>query len=290
MQTDDDLQNYSLLLPPGTAVETEKIAAALQEDLGLHRSEAMPRALYGGGILANRESHRKLEKLAARIEALGAKSSIVPSMDLEDLPRPRRTTGLDFTARELVVRSPGGNGLSLRRSALGGIRAIALLPESLPPEEEDADAGPLWSSILEDPRERQQQEEHHHKLQLLVDHLQDPELKGISFQLRIYSKSPPAILKIDKDEFDYSCLGENKSDNSLENYIRLLEKLLDWLPEPENHGQVEDFLADPDPRAILLSGENEAACSDRAFLWHLQNAAGGKSTGKREDPSMEPGS
>ena len=123
------------------------------------------------------------------------------------------------------------------------------------------------------------------RLQLLVERLNDPELRGISFQLRDYSKAPPAVLKIDKDEFDYSCLGKIKSDNSLENYLRLLEKLLGWLPGAEHREQVEDFLDDPDPRAILLSGENEAACTDRSILWHLQNAAAGETSRKTTGPS-----
>ena len=287
MQAAEDLQLYSLLLPLDTAVEAEKIATALQDDLGLHRSEAMPRALYGGGILANRESYGKLEKLAATIESLGATSSIVHSAELENLPRPRRTTGLDFNDGELIARGPGGNEMPLPRSTLAGIRATALLPENPAAEEEDTDANPLRGPILEDPRERPQEEESQRRLQLLVERLDDPELKGISFQIRVYSKSPPAVLKIDKDEFDYSCLKVNKSDNSLENYLRLLEKLLGWLPGSGHHVQVEDFLEDPDPRAILLSGDNEVACSDRSFLWHLQNAAGVESSEKTQDPSTE---
>lgn len=287
MQAAEDLQLYSLLLPLETAVGAEKIATALQDDLGLHRSEAMPRALYGGGILANRESYGKLEKLAATIESLGATSSIVHSAELENQPRPRRTTGLDFNDGELIARGPGGNEMPLPRSTLAGIRALALLPENPAAEEEDTDANPLRGPILENPRERPQEEESQRRLQLLVERLDDPELKGISFQIRVYSKSPPAVLKIDKDEFDYSCLKVNKSDNSLENYLRLLEKLLGWLPGSGHHVQVEDFLEDPDPRAILLSGDNEVACSDRSFLWHLQNAAGVESSEKAQDPSTE---
>ena len=285
MEADDDLQLYSLLLPPGTVLEAEKLALALQDDLGLHRSEAIPRARYGGGILANRESHRRLEKLATTIEELGSSSSIVESMELENLPRPRRTSGLDFSEEELTVQAPGGKGVSIQRSSLGAIRALALLPENPPPEEEDTDSSPLGSSILEDPRENLQQEEYQRRLQLLVERLNDPELRGISFQLRVYSKAPPAVLKIDKDEFDYSCLGKIKSDNSLENYLRLLEKLLGWLPGAEHREQVEDFLDDPDPRAILLSGGNEAACTDRSILWHLQNAAAGETSRKTTGPS-----
>lgn len=287
MEADEDLQLYSLLLPPDTDLAAEKIAVALQDDLGLHRSEAIPRALYGGGILANRESHRRLEKLAATIEALGASSNIVASMELENLPRPRRTTGLDFNEKELIAQAPGGKELSLQRPGLGAIRALALLPENPPPEEEDTASSPLGSSILEDPRENLQPEEYERRLQVLVERLNDPELRGLSFQLRIYSRAPPTVLKIDKDEFDYSCLGELKSDNSLENYLRLLAKLLDWLPGPGQQKQVEDFLDDPDPRAILLAGENEAACTDRAILWHLQNAAAGQAGEKQADPSKE---
>ena len=99
MEADEDLQLYSLLLPPDTVLEAEKLAVALQDDLGLHRSEAIPRALYGGGILANRESHQRLEKLAATIEALGASSNIVASMELENLPRPGEQPALISTRR-----------------------------------------------------------------------------------------------------------------------------------------------------------------------------------------------
>ena len=121
MEADEELQLYSLLLPPNTALEAERLALALQDDLGLHRSEAITRALYGGGILANRESHQKLEKLAASIEALGGECSIIDSVELEELPRPRRTTGLDFREEELIAQTPGGRELSLERSSLGAM-------------------------------------------------------------------------------------------------------------------------------------------------------------------------
>ena len=290
MQNGEDLLLYSLLLPPGTTVEAEKIATALENELGLHRSEAMPRALYGGGVLANRESYEKLEKLAATIESLGAKSSIVHSAELESMPRPRRTSGLVFKDGELIARTPGGEELAVPRSSLTGIRTIALLPENPAEEEEDAAVNPLLSSILEVPPGGREEEACRRRLQLLVERLDDPGLRDLAFQLRLYSRSPSVVLKIDKDEFDYSCLGENKSDNSLENYLRLLEKLLGWMPGAGYLRQVEDFLNDPDPRAILLSGDKEVACSDRSFLWHLENTAAGESSGKMEDPPRKAGS
>ena len=37
----------------------------------------------------------------------------------------------------------------------------------------------------------------------------------------------------------------------------------------EGARQVEAFLEEPDPRSLLLSGENEAASFDRSFLWSL---------------------
>ena len=290
MQDGEDLLLYSLLLPPGTAVEAEKIATALQDELGLHRSEALPRALYGGGVLANRESYGKLEKLAATIKPLGATGNIVHSAELENLPRPRRTSGLDFNDVELIAQAPSGKRMPVPRSSLSGIRAIALLPENPAAEEEDTAASPLHSSTLEPPRESHQEEECQRRLRVLVERLNDPGLKDLAFQLRLYATSPLAVLKIDKDEFDYSCLGENKSDNSLENYLRLLEKLLGWMPGSGYLRQVEDFLNDPDPLAILLSGDNEVACSDRSLLWHLENAATGEPSGIKEDPSTEAGS
>lgn len=270
----DNSKNCSLLLPPGASVATEEIADALQENLGLHRSEAMTRARYGGGVLAGREDRRELEKLAAALRSLGTPSSIVRSEDLENLPRARRTIGLEFAGEELIAASPGGDKTPLEKASLGGIRAFALLPETPPGDEENTVGTPLRASLLEVPGEYRQRGEFRHRLQRLVDHLQEPELNGISFQFHIYSGNPLAALRIQKDDFNYSCLGENKSDNSLENYIRLLEKLLDWFPDSCDQGQVADFLEEMDPRATLLSGENEAACSDRSYLWHLKRGTG----------------
>ncbi len=120
-----------------------------------------------------------------------------------------------------------------------------------------------------------------------MDKLQDPELHGLSFHLALYCDSPPLALKIHKDEFVYSCLEENKSDNSLENYVGLLIKLLDWLGDIEGARQVEAFLEEPNPRSLLLSGENEAASFDRSFLWSLGVKTGRESSADAGDPETE---
>ena len=84
----------SLILSPISSAPPEKIAAALEEHLGMHHSDAVARAHHGGGLLAIMETRSRLEKLAAALAAIGAPSSIAKIGELEDLPRPLRTSGL----------------------------------------------------------------------------------------------------------------------------------------------------------------------------------------------------
>ena len=77
-------------------------------------------------------------------------------------------------------------------------------------------------------------------------------------------------LKINKDEFDYSCLEADKTGTSLENFLLLLEKLLDWLPATGNTEEARAFLDAPDPEIILLSGDNEAAAFALSRLWNMK--------------------
>ena len=262
----------SLILSPSSSAPPEKIAEALEEHLGMHHSDAVARTRHGGGLLAIMKPRSRLEKLAATLASIGAPSSIAKIGELENLPRPLRTSGLEFSNRELTAASPGGKKTPVEKSRIAGIRIYALLPEAAPADKaEDGNTGPgnLQPSLLSQSAPGARPAAPQGRLAELMERLQDPELHGLSFHLALYCDSPPLALKIHKDEFVYSCLEENKSDNSLENYVGLLIKLLDWLGDIEGARQVEAFLEEPDPRSLLLSGENEAASFDRSFLWSL---------------------
>lgn len=288
--TEEDTGNHALLLPPGSTPSTSAIAETLQEQLGMHRSDAIARARYGGGLLASGETRPRLEKLAEALQTFGVESSIARSGQLEDLPRPKRITGLELSSQGLTAFSPGGRKTALQRSSLAGLRAYALLPDEGQEEEENENPGPahLQSPLVTTPEMAEEPALFKKKMAALVNNIQEPEFNGISFHLVLYSDSPLMALKINKDEFDYSCLGEDKTDNSLENYIILLAKLIDWLPASRGRKQAETFLQELNPREILLSGENEAACFDRSYLWNMKTRDGETSPGEPAEAEERP--
>ncbi len=278
-------EKCSLVLAPGSAGAPEALSAALQEQLGMHRSDAMARARYGGGILASGESRPGLEQLAGALERLGVSSSIAETAELENLPRPKRITSLEFSAGKLTAASPGGKNTGIEKAGLAGIKAYALLPEAPPAkEEEEPGRGSLSASPLSEPAAGGRMTRPGNKLARLLDKLQDPRFNGISFHLTLYGTNPLMALKINKDEFDYSCLEENKTGNSLENFLLLLERLLDWLPATGSAEEAGAFLDTPDPEIILLSGEKEAAAFDRSRLWNMKTDKDKQAPGRTENP------
>ncbi|MEE3229422.1 MAG: ubiquinone/menaquinone biosynthesis methyltransferase [Planctomycetota bacterium] len=278
-------EKCSLVLAPDSTADQDGLSAALQEQLGMHRSDAMARARYGGGILASGEARPRLEQLAAALEKLGASSSIAETAELENLPRPKRITGLQFSTGKLTAASLGGKNTDIEKADLAGIKVYALLPETSPAkEEEEAGGGGLPASLLSGATDDGRITNAGDKLARLLDRLQDPKFNGISFHLTLYGTNPPMALKINKDEFDYSCLEADKTGNSLGNFLLLLERLLDWTPATGNAEEARTFLDAPDPEIILLSGENEAAGFDRSRLWNMKTDNDKQASAKAENP------
>ena len=278
-------EKCSLVLAPDSTADHDGLSAALQEQLGMHRSDAMARARYGGGILASGEARPRLEQLAAALEKLGASSSIAETTELENLPRPKRITGLQFSTGKLTAASPGGKNTDIEKTDLAGIKVYALLPEASPAkEEEEAGGGRLPASLLSGATGDGRITNVGDKLARLLDRLQDPKFNGISFHLTLYGTNPLMALKINKDEFDYSCLEADKTGNSLGNFLLLLERLLDWTPATGNAEEARTFLDAPDPEIILLSGENEAAGFDRSRLWNMKTDNDKQAPERAENP------
>ena len=278
-------EKCSLVLAPGSATAHDDLSAALQKQLGMHRSDAMARARYGGGILASGETRPRLEQLAAALDRMGVSSSIAETAELENLPRPKRITGLQFSTGKLTAASPGGKNTDIEKADLAGIKAYALLPETPPAkEEEESGESSLSASLLSGSSDDGTMTKPGNKLAGLLDRLQDPRFNGISFHLTLYGANPLMALKINKDEFDYSCLEADKTGTSLENFLLLLERLLDWLPATGSTEEAEAFLDAPDPEIILLSGENESAAFDRSRLWNMKPDNDKQASERTENP------
>lgn len=111
---------------------------------------------------------------------------------------------------------------------------------------------------------------------LLSCHL--PVHPTMEMHLTLYCAEPPrpageggpewrwSPLRIAKNDFDYSCLQEQKQTHSLDNFLILLEDVLAYLPEAWNREAVGRFLSELDPLKILHSKEEETENFDRWML------------------------
>ena len=117
----------------------------------------------------------------------------------------------------------------------------------------------------------------------LVRNLSRHGLAGMRFRLKLYSREYPGILRLEKDEIDFSCLGEQKQAHSLDNFLLLVEEVLDFLPRAWNRRSAERFLAELDPRIIQCSKEEEAQNFDRWMLeWvRIERESGGPAMGRK---------
>ena len=113
----------------------------------------------------------------------------------------------------------------------------------------------------------------------LLANLEENEITEMELHLTLYG--PPSVgpLRIGRVDFNFSCLGDAKLDHSLDNFITLLEKLVELFPNAWNVAAVRQFLDDMDPARILYFKAEEAENFDR---WMLQWVA--IETRERERP------
>jgi hypothetical protein len=287
----------ALVLEPQSPRPSADIGRVLAYHLGLHPTDAIARARYGGGVLFSGIAEEVAESLAAQLARVGVQARRVDAALLADLPRGHRARSLEFSqgairaqvvpgSERLVPREslfgvhlyalsegrggpsdpPPGTGFTGRLRALPGLRALARRSWAAGPEEERALAEARWF--------RRQ----HHDLG------EELELTGRGQKLReallTAGDPPPRLfltlltgsdigpLRLRQEEIDYSPLGEGKTAHSLDNFLRLIEELRTFQPEAWMVDRLAGFLERLDPAEILYFKPEEAQNLERWMqLW-----------------------
>jgi hypothetical protein len=93
-------------------------------------------------------------------------------------------------------------------------------------------------------------------------------MEAMELHLTILARDPHGPVRVRKNDFDFSCLGEQRQKHSIDNFLLLLEEVLAYLPRAWNRKAAEQFLSDLDPKKILYFKEEEAASLERwLYQW-----------------------
>jgi len=278
---------WTLILQRGSPRPVAEIGRLLAYHLSLHPTDAIALVRYGGGLVAENLPDDVATRLIAQLDAIGVKTHKIDAGQWGIVSPGKRAFALEFVEGAVLARVSSKEDLVIPGEDVVGIHFYALLPDREPEVEEfepgrrarkkrraarsrsaasplpwSPPAGESWAegasadpSMLS-PRGR-----------ALFEKLASQGQTRIEFHLTFYCTDPSGPIRVSKSRLDYSCLGEQKKQHSLDNFLTLLDEVVARFPHAWNREVAEGFLRDLDPSRILYFKEEEAENFDR---WMLQ--------------------
>jgi hypothetical protein len=108
------------------------------------------------------------------------------------------------------------------------------------------------------------------KARILHERLEAAGWLSMEFCLTLYCPEPVGPLRLRKEGFDFSCLGPEKKAHSLDNFLTVVERTLQFVSKAWNREDAVAFLADPDPERILCFKEEMVDNLDRWICHWVQ--------------------
>lgn len=267
----------ALILEPGSPKPDAKIGRLLAAHLDIYAADAIASVRYGGGILVRSAPSHTLASLVDGLRELDVRSHRVSSRLLEDPPRSSRATRIDFRENVMWIQLPNRRELAIRQEDVRGIQLHALDVGSGPPESEGSrkPRGGSKSPVADPASVRQQARR---LAEVVVDagaHETTDRCRRLlewsratgrplpRLVITLYVRDPIGPVRLEREDLDYSVLGERKLPHSLDNFLSLLEWILSRLPGLRNRDRVEAFLRDLDPEDILVFKAEEVQNFDQ---------------------------
>ena len=279
----DKAMPYVVLLRKPEQLSVSVLAAVLARARGCPTLDAMAAARSCWGILEEDHAEAAAKRLAAALTAAGCESLALPQNLVEDLPPAAAVVKADlgspapafFAARGEphpgLDASPQAHALpdGLRYGGPAGLDAAllsaAILKRSVPQTirvqkdisltDKALQVGLLLATGLPIRTARMRKEEQRTVL--------DPELWGV---LDIILRAPVRRLRVLSDGFDYSCLKEEKTYDTLSNFRALARRLAALWPEAGRNRGLR-FILDGKPQRDM--GYESAADLERESRWLL---------------------
>ena len=276
-------EEVALILQRESPRPLPAIAEVLMRHLDLHHTDVMAKLRYGGGLLTDRIPLQVGETIAAELQDVGVLARCIDSVLWHSVSHGVRAYQLSFIDDEVSVGLVGGRLLLFPKRDVVGMHLYGLVPP--PPEAEEPRYMRRWKKYRD--REKPRDDK---KLRMaldcvssvgpdgvdltaracrLLENLKDIGAEGMEFFLTLfcYREGEAVPVRVRKNDFDFSCLGERKEKHSLDNFLVLLDTLVDELPMAWNRDRMQAFVEELDPKPILYFKEEEAENYDR---WMVQ--------------------
>ena len=283
----------ALILERKSPAPVAQIGRLLAFHFDLHPTEAIARVRYGGGILIERASPAKVREVKDHLDATDVASRILSASDLEEIPREFRAFALDLSTSDMTARTITGNRLSLAPKDILALHLYGLLPDTVEVEShretqkrehaEKASQRFLQSSLLDSDPRTPGASNLSPRARQLSETLAEKKLQGMEFHLTLFSSAPIRLLRIRKNDFDFSSLGVQKQPHSMDNFLMLLDEIVAYLPHAWNREPAVEFLRDLDPNSILRFKSEEIHNFERwLYQWVRLEAIGAETIDERE--------
>ena len=247
---------FALILEPKSPRPYSEIGKIIAIELGQIPADTISRVRYGSGILVTRRREEVVEEIASLLKEIDVQTRVIPNEILEATPRGYRATQLEFHEGALCVRSIGSMDLVILDGDLKGIHVHAIPRD---PSEIEESAGafqmPIFSALKEghiSPRALK-----------IINWIQESGKPPPLFILTLYGSDPVGAVRFERENTDYSMLGEDKLQHSIDNFILLTEKILSMYPDLIHREHVSSFLERLNPEDILYFKKEEMQNFDR---------------------------
>lgn len=284
----DDLPLVALILEPGSPRPLVEMGRVLAASVGIPHSDAMVRLRDGAGLIAEALREEEADALASQLAELDVRCRKVPAESWGLVSRGTQVRSLEFHEDLVLAKVRDESELVIPGDSVFGIDVYVFAPHVEGTDRETETRGRsrsgasrwAWEGVR---RERKRTDpwggggryarasralaaglippgeelQIGPRVHALIEKMSEEGLESAELRATVYCLEPIGPLHIRKDRFDYSCLGEKKKENSVENFLVLLEEIRARFPFARNREVVERFLETLEPTSILRSKEEQ---------------------------------
>jgi len=317
MTSEPGPRSFTVILERGSPCPAAEVGRLVAYHLELHPTDAIVRVRYGAGLVVDGVTEAVADELIARLAEIGVRARKVDGDLWALVPRGVRAFGLEFGERSLVVRLVGGRRIEVPRDSVFALHGYGL--PGTPPDEDDeepfgrkkrkakrqaAAGGSLSLGSLgaahptePPPTAAADEEAAQGEPEILGAGTGELSLRGqklhkrlvelgaqlTEFHLALYA-DPLGPIRVRKNDFDFTCLGVDRQEHSLDNFLTLIERSLDYLPAAWNREPCEALLKDLNPRSVILFKPEEVQNLERwLYQWSRIEAESAADAAARSD-------
>lgn len=269
-----ELGDRSLLLTPRGREEAFPLGEAariLAEELGLLTADATSRLRYGGGFILERAPEERADAVRARFAEIGIETVTAPSEATLPTPTAIRLSSVGTQPEAFEGKTVTGRAFIVPWAQ---VRAIEL--DLIPSERSEPTAEGEKSSTSDRSLSRGARLESASaragsrpgglspRAQRLLDRLEEASLLDAELRLSIHTSGPPRTFRLERQSLEHASRGRQRLPHSLDNFLLLLDEVVERANEASGRDAVLSFLRDLDPRPIVLAKPEE---SQRRARW-----------------------